>query len=294
MINWDQLKEYVDYCHQKNIKFNYLLNALCLGGKEFEKDFHIEVIQLLDRIVEGNVDGVTVASPYLCEIIHEQYPSLYVSISVYNKVDSMRQIKYWHDIGADEITLDQRVNRNFGKLEKLFLYAKDLNINLRLIANNSCLHDCPFHGNHAVSHCHGSKSDEDDRILHFDYQILNCNLIKIKDPSKIMSSGWIRPEDIKYYEELCDKVGYKGLSIKLTERGRNTEWLSRVAKAYSERKYDGNLLDIINYVGKSNTYGKLNDKGIDNAIKTMKYNASKVNNYRKSIFMIYHTLIILN
>lgn len=284
LISWEELHSYVKYCHSKNIKFNYLLNALCLSGKEFEKDFHLELIELLDQIVKCEVDGVTVASPYICEIIKKQYPDLYISISVYNKVDSMRQLKYWKDIGAEEITLDQRVNRNFKKLEKLCNYAKELDLTLRIIANNTCLHECPFHGNHAVTHCHGSKSDEKSRVLHFDYQILNCNLIKIKDPSKIMSSGWIRPEDVKYYEELCNKIGYDKLSIKLTERGRTTEWLSRVATAYGERKYDGNLIDILNYVGKGNIYGKLNDNGIESTIAARKYNKKKVDNYRKSIF----------
>ena len=100
LISWEELHSYVKYCHSKNIKFNYLLNALCLSGKEFEKDFHLELIELLDQIVKCEVDGVTVASPYICEIIKKQYPDLYISISVYNKVDSMRQLKYWKDIGA--------------------------------------------------------------------------------------------------------------------------------------------------------------------------------------------------
>ncbi|WP_054740283.1 U32 family peptidase [Cellulosilyticum ruminicola] len=229
-ISWQELEEYINYCHAHNIKFNYLLNALCLGGKEFNKEFHTSVVELLTKLVEIHIDGVTVASPYLCQIVKSYFPDLFVSISVYNKVDSLNQLEYWKNIGADEVTLDQRVNRDFGKLKVLFAYAKKLDLKLRLIGNNTCLHECPFHGNHAVTHSHGSKSDEKSRVFHLDYQVMNCNLIKIKDPSKIISSDWIRPEDLVYYEQLCEEVGYDKLSIKLTERGRTTPWLIRVLK----------------------------------------------------------------
>lgn len=284
IVSWQEIESYIQHCHQNNIKFNYLLNALCLSGKEFQKEFHTGVIDLLKKIVEIGVDGVTVATPYLCEIVKRQFPELFISISVYNKVDSLNQLKYWKDLGADEVTLDQRVNRNFKKLKPLLSYAKVLNLRIRLIANNTCLHECPFHANHAVTHCHGSKSGEKSSIFHLDYQVLNCNLIKIKDPSRIMSSGWIRPEDVIYYEQLCEEIDFTMLSLKLTERGRTTEWLKNVANAYAKRSYEGNLIDILNYVGKGNMYGKLHDETLNEEIKKQEYNLDKVTNYRKSIF----------
>lgn len=53
---------------------------------------------------------------------------------------------------------------------------------------------------------------------------------------------WIRPEDLHYYEEI-------GINrFKIAGRNKKTEWLVNVVKAYSERKYEGNLLDILSYV----------------------------------------------
>ncbi len=284
IISWEELEDYVAYCHERGIKFNYLLNALCLGGMELQKSFHEDVIELLKKLTEIKVDGVTVASPYLCEIIKEQFPHFYVSVSVYNKVQSIPPLKYWRDIGADEITLFHTANRDFNSLRRMLSYAKEIGLVIRLIANNSCLHECPFHANHAVTHAHGSKDDEQTRVFHIDYQVLNCNLFKIKNPYRIMASEWIRPEDIHYYEELCEEIGYEDLTIKLTERGRTSEWLLRTAKAYHNRSYQGNLLDIINYVGKGDFYGKLHDEKYWDKVEQEGYNKEMVKNYRESVF----------
>ncbi|MCR4441810.1 MAG: U32 family peptidase [Peptococcaceae bacterium] len=284
ILSWKELADYIEYCHRHNIKFNYLLNALCLGGMEFQKSFHQEVVELLKRISSIKADGVTIASPYLCEIIKNQFPHLYVSVSIYNKVQTLTQLQYWKMLGADEVTMFHTVNRDFKKLKQMMKYAKLHNITIRLIANNSCLHECPFHANHAVTHAHGSKDDAKTRLFHVDYQILNCNLLKIKDPSRIVSSEWIRPEDIHYYEELSQEVGYDRLTLKLTERGRTTEWLLRVAEAYHHRSYRGNLLDIVNFVGKGNFYGKLHDEHLWKQIEEEGYNEELFRNYRESIF----------
>lgn len=283
-ISWTQLEEFVEFCHQHNVKFNYLLNALCLSGKEFQKDFHEDVIDLLRRLDAIGVDGVTVASPYLCQIINEQFPRFFVSISLYNKIENLSQLKQWKDIGADEVTLFHAVNRNFPRLKLLLAYAKQLNLQLRLIANNSCVHECAFHSNHACTHAHGSKSGEKTRLFHFDFQVLNCNLLKIKEPAHIISAEWIRPEDLHIYEELCDELDCDNLTIKLTERGRTREWISRVARAYHTRSYDGNLVDILNYVGKGNFYSELHYEPVKRKIAKDNYNAEMIDNYRASIF----------
>jgi len=47
------------------------------------------------------------------------------------------------------------------------------------------------------------------------------------------------PEDLHYYE----KLGYE--TFKIVERNTPTQILLERVKAYSERRYDGNLLDLV-------------------------------------------------
>jgi len=70
-------------------------------------------------------------------------------------------------------------------------------------------------------------------------------------------SDWIRPEDVHHYEELGEKAENTNLVLKLTDRARKTDWLVNVVKAYAEKSYDGNLMDILNYVGNKGGYQQI-------------------------------------
>jgi hypothetical protein len=68
---------------------------------------------------------------------------------------------------------------------------------------------------------------------------------KVMNPTKLISSEWIRPEDIHFYDEL----GEGKIIVKLTDRSATTDWLIRVIEAYSEEKKAGNLVDILLFTG---------------------------------------------
>lgn len=245
-LSWKELERHVELCHKCGIKFNYLLNALCLGNREFDKKFHKGLIGLLDRLAEVKADGLTVASPYLCELGKKRYPQFEISISDFTRVSTVQQVKYWLDLGADEITLWQSVTRDFAALRGILSYAKWSPVRLRLIANNTCLRDCPFHENHANGNAHSSQKRHQARGIYIDYHVLKCTNYKMRHPVAFMAAGWIRPEDVVHYEQVCTETGNHNLTLKLTDRSKTTEFLVRAAKAYHERKYDGDLFDVFN------------------------------------------------
>jgi hypothetical protein len=61
----------------------------------------------------------------------------------------------------------------------------------------------------------------------------------LTDPSQFIKSAWIRPEDLAAYEAM----GYT--TFKLLERGIPSAELLRRVKAYSERRFDGNLAELL-------------------------------------------------
>lgn len=246
-LTMNQLEEYISLCHKNGLKFNYLLNPMCLGNKELNPRDHKKIIKYIDNLGSIGVDALTVNSPYLCELIKKQFPNFKVTIGLYAYIFNIQHVKYWQELGADELTLHHILNRNFELLEDFLNYTKKSNIELRLIANNVCLHDCPYQINHGTGQAHASQKGHSSSKLYLDYNLLSCNYNKIKNPTKIIASEWIRPEDIKYYEELCDKTGNYNFSIKLLERTKTTEFLKRVVNAYVSRTYDGNLIDILTW-----------------------------------------------
>lgn len=65
-----------------------------------------------------------------------------------------------------------------------------------------------------------------------------CEYLILLEPWRLVSACWIRPEDLHYYRE----AGVN--SIKLSERDAKTEYLVKVVEAYSNQRYEGNLMDL--------------------------------------------------
>jgi len=54
----------------------------------------------------------------------------------------------------------------------------------------------------------------------------------------MISCGWIRPEDMHYYDKLGIDI------IKLVDRGLKTEFILPIVEAYTSQEYKGNLFDL--------------------------------------------------
>jgi collagenase-like PrtC family protease len=76
--------------------------------------------------------------------------------------------------------------------------------------------------------------------------------MRLDDPAKFIKADWIRPEDLAYYEELGVD------SIKLVNRGMRTENLVRIVEAYTQRRYEGNLLDLLPSASKNINFSRKN------------------------------------
>jgi hypothetical protein len=82
-------------------------------------------------------------------------------------------------------------------------------------------------------------SQSKSRGFPLDYCSVLCNDLRLREPVNYIRANWIRPEDLHYYE----KLGYE--TFKIVERNTPTQILLERVKAYSERRYDGNLLDLV-------------------------------------------------
>ena len=235
-ISRAKIKNYIKRIHNINLKFNYLLNSTCLGNLEWTRYGQRNIIKLLDWLLECEVDAVTVATPYLLQLVKKRFPRLKVNLSVLAGVNSLLRAKYWEDLGADRITLlNTDVNRNFELIKKI---RDNVKCELQLIANVNCLYKCPMYFYHNSLSSHSSQSWHPTRGFVIDYCRLKCRYQQLLNPLEVIRSQWIRPEDIHHYE--AAGINY----LKLIDRGMVTEALVIIVKAYIKRHYDGNLLDL--------------------------------------------------
>lgn len=241
-VDWRDMETFIGLCRQRGVSFNFLVNSLCLGNKEYDNEFMAKLLRYIERVVEIGADKATVSIPYLARVIKKQFPTLKLSVSKFADIRSVRQAIFWEELGADEITFSGNVTRNFEVLERM---VQAVRIQTRLLVNDACLWNCHLQNYHHLSESHASQ--EDCTVPYFRYCTMNCKAMFLLNPAEIVRSTFVRPEDLGDYRRLGIQ------SFKLCDRNRPTAWIRNAVRAYSRETYDGNLADLL---GLFSTYGE--------------------------------------
>lgn len=240
----------VKQAHKFGLEFNYLLNSSCLDNLEWTATGQKKIMGLINWLAGLNINAVTVATPYLLELVKKRFPKLKVYLSDLAYVNSIEKAKYWESLGTDRITLfNVDVNRNFTLLKNI---RKNVKCELKLILNVNCLYKCPFYLSHANLASHGSQSEHALRGFVVDYCRLSCRYQQAMNPVDFIRSTWIRPEDVDYYE----KIGID--FFKVIDRGMTTQTILSIVGSYVKKRFEGNLLDLFPDPSKSIMFVKKN------------------------------------
>jgi len=239
-----QIKE----IQRQGLSFNYLLNSVCMDNLEWTSSGQRKINHFLDWLSDVGVGAVTVSIPYLLQLIKKRFPKMKISVSTQACVNSAQKAKYWEDLGADLITLSVvDANRDFRLIRAV---RKSVKCQLQVIGNLNCLYGCPFYLYHGTTESHASQSHHQSGGFLLGYCHLNCRSIQLANPINFIRSSWIRPEDVHYYEEAgIDR-------IKLVERNMTTQALLNIIRAYLDRRYTGNLVDLLPGPAKSIVFQK--------------------------------------
>jgi collagenase-like PrtC family protease len=228
------LADYIALLKRQGITFTYLLNASCLGNREWSRSWQKRLMRMLDRLGSMGVHGVTVSTPYLLERIKASFPQMAVRVGIYAQIDTPRRARFWLDLGADALTLESfSINRD---LDLLRAIRAAVDCDLHLIANHPCLPNCAAQPYHQNGFAHSSNRSG---RLFIDYCFLQCTQRRLEDPSLLIKACWIRPEDIGFYE----RTGYT--HFKLLERGIPSSELLRRVQAYAGRSSGDDLAALI-------------------------------------------------
>jgi len=170
-------------------------------------------------------------------------------------------------VRPSKVILDRSLNRNIKKLESIVKDIKlyDSNLKVEILANEGCIYQCPFKINHdicislvndksigGIIYLNGKLANND-----FEFQTINqkygCINYLNHNPSDILKSPFIRPEDIYNYNFID--------IIKLSGKVRPFTYLQNSFIAYNSGKYDKNLLDLLDSVSIFNEkYYMFNDQ----------------------------------
>lgn len=230
-VDRHKLENYIRYCKEKGIEFNYVINATCMSNEELTKTGYHKIKDFFKMLESIGAGWVTISLPSLMEIAKYMAPNLKIKASTVCQINSPLKAKFYEELGIKRIVLDEDVFKEFDTLKSI---RKVFSGDLEIIINSFCVNDCPykmFHYN-SFSHSHINR----DECSYFSSR---CRYLHI-GPDNYMKLNWIRPEDIHYYDDI-------GISyFKL--QGRTNVFTGNPAKAvthYIEEHYDGDLISLL-------------------------------------------------
>ncbi len=234
-VDEEQFRRHVAAIHRQGREFYATLNSNDLGLKEYRPGYFDEFLKEVAHLLDLGVDGFVIAIPALLEAVHRAHPEVPLSVSSFARIRSVTQAEYFLRLGADTVILEEG-DRNFPLIRGLVRAGARVEV----LVNQTCIRECPFRAHHLNTSSLCSQPGGDQ--LWFEFPILECGLEVVRDPRKLVSSIWVRPEDLAVYEEAgVDR-------FKISGRNRPTAWLARAAEAYTAREYHGNLLDLLSFV----------------------------------------------
>lgn len=251
-VDREGFQRHLRVIHGGGRQFYATVNSNDLGLHEYRTGYLEAFLREVADLLDLGVDGLVIAIPALMEAVHRAYPDVPMTVSSFARIRSVSQAEYFLRLGADTVVLEEG-NRDFDLIEGLVRAGARVEI----LTNQTCIRECPFRAHHLNTSSLCSQPGGDQ--LWFEFPILECGLEVVRDPRKLISSIWVRPEDLATYED----VGVH--RFKISGRNRSTEWLAGVAEAYARRQYHGNLLDILSFVqvkGPSNALATLSERGV--------------------------------
>lgn len=243
-VDFKCLEQYVKYSADRNIGFNYTLNPACFGNFEFSESGYRQISDLLERLYNMGISWLTVSSPPLMELVQASGWKFRIKASALCEITSPGKALFYKKMGAERMVVDPDITRDFRTLGNICSVFGE---GVEIIVNNVCYKNCAykmFHYNHE-SHCTPENTSQTIK----DYYFNRCSMQKAGSLENVIRLNWIRPEDLKYYNE----VGIFYLKI----QGRQNVLKGDVVTAlkhYMDEDFEGNLFDLITIFAPYNAF----------------------------------------
>lgn len=248
-VNLKELEKYISYSRDKNIGFNYVLNATCMGNRELTEKGVKEIYRMLKNLYEVGVNTITVAIPALIELIKMSPYPFEIKVSTLSQISNANKAMAYKKMGVDRIVLDECMNRDFANIRRIReAFGEKCELIVNVICQKNCIYR-PFHQNQC-SHDNSEKKRSSTYYSH------RCMQKRLDEYGNLLRIGWIRPEDLHLYYNL----GIEYFKV----QGRHTVLKGdpvRMVECYMQERYEGNLLDLLDCFAPTNSFRIFLDNG---------------------------------
>jgi len=237
-LSFDEFAGVVRSIHDHGIRVNLLLNSICEGSDWYSPGVLNSTMEYLRRAHEEHrVEAVTIANPLYVREVRRRFPQIEITVSVLGDIDCVQKAVIFRKAGADVITPYVDINRDLTLLKKI---REKTGAEIKLMVNEGCLFQCAFRKFHFNYISHKSRKPGTGKGTRAEDNVfsINCMQVSKNDPSQILKSAWIRPEDLGRYGDISRY-------FKLVGRTSSRNMLLRSVEAYMGENWDGDLLELM-------------------------------------------------
>lgn len=243
----EQFEQFVADASAIGVMTNYTLNSFLPYGSKYNLIAHTDdIMKLIHWLEDCGVKLITIANPILLELIkHNGGTSMAVEISTCAHIDTLTQIRYYHDVyNVRKICGNLMKNRDFDFIKRAVDLCSELDTQYELMVNEFCGVGQSGYATHCIYRdscyaCHATNSTYYEMQLLDNYPMNLCTNGRNADKANWLRSNFIRPEDLEIYTALTGVNRFK-----ITGRTASTGFQARVLEAYMSGTFDGDLLGI--------------------------------------------------
>jgi collagenase-like PrtC family protease len=244
-INLLELHDNIKYSREKDIDFNYTFNSTHLRNKEFTREGVIEIKNLFGKLYDAGVRSVTLTLPTLIELVQSMEYDFKIRTSTLCQIRNVNRAMAFKKLGVDKIVVDESINKDVAALKKIReAFGEKVEIIVNQICDKNCMYRM-FHYNMVSGDTRGTVNE-----VSVNYYEHRCVLQQLKTIDNLLKLCWVRPEDIKYY----DQIGIHYFKL----QGRHTFSKGgdpvKTAECYMKESYDGNLMDLLSMFAKLTSF----------------------------------------
>ena len=218
------------------IKFNLLLNGNCYGKYAQSRNFFCKIGDAAEYLKENyGLSSVTTTSPLIAKFFKQNFPDIEVRASVNMEIGTAEGMDYIAEV-FDGFYLKREYNRNLEKILSARDWCDKNAKKLYGLANSGCLNFCSAHIFHDNLVAHENEISEMDNAYQFVGQCFEYLKNKEKGENWLKLTNFIRPEDIRLYEEYFD-------GIKLATRVNKNP--ARIINAYCKESFSGPITELL-------------------------------------------------
>ena len=221
----------IRYCRSQKITPIVLLNPAVLDYSRIPS-----LLECLHKInAKEGLSNIVVKDAFLLKMLRQQFPWAQLEVSILSQVNTEAKAARYAQLGANTIAVSRDHIRDLALIEKMGKW-----VTVKVLVNEGCMKNGIFCDSH-----YAALSEE----INYRYSTPAGLLRDLKDapcmkhgavkPEMFFAAPFVRPEDLDFYD------GISGC-FKLSTRNGSTRIIENILQAYIERRYEGNLLDLLN------------------------------------------------